>query len=61
MNFRDATLVSLASPDLRDGLLTEEALAGLAAAAYRIDPGVLSAPWAAAFDKVELALAVRIA
>lgn len=55
MNFRDATLVSLASGVLRDDLFTEDILADLAAAAYRIEPESLAAPWAASFDRLELA------
>lgn len=55
MNFRDATLVSIASDELRSDLFTESILADLAAAAYRIEPDSLTAPWAASFDRFELA------
>lgn len=55
MNFRDATLVSLASDESRDDLFAANTLANLAAAAYRIEPGSLTGPWAASFDQLELA------
>ena len=55
MNFRDRTLVSLASEDLRGGLLTNVALTNIAETAYRIEPGSMSAPWSATFDKLRIA------
>ena len=55
MNFRDRTLVSLASPDLRAALLSNIALSTIASTAYRLDVGMLSPPWSVVFDRLDIA------
>lgn len=59
MKLSDRTLVALGDEAQRTLMFSQEALEKIAIAAYRIEPGQLSAPWSARFDLVELAPRVQ--
>lgn len=58
MRFDDRQIVTLASAATQAGFFDAGALQRIAEAAYRLDEGMVSAPWSAAFD--ELRFAVRL-
>lgn len=57
MDFVDAALVRLADPTARSTVFDDAALNQLLTAAYELDPGALTGPYAATFDEVRIGVA----
>ena len=55
MQFVDQQLVRLASASTQPAFFDEDGLERIARAAYHLEPGVLDAPWSAAFDELDFA------
>ncbi|NMO55173.1 hypothetical protein HH310_28810 [Actinoplanes sp. TBRC 11911] len=58
MDAIDSTLLRLADPAARAGLLTDDALLQIATVAYEIDPATVTGPTTAAYDRVDLAVPI---